>query len=66
MKEAMTLVLVKIEELISNLIFYEAQLYDRIESKATEEKLIAFNVTTDNWDSEYDDKDEELEISENS
>ena len=58
-EEANDISILKIEELIENLMSYEVQMIGRRESKASEKKSMAFNALTDGSDSNND-NDEEI------
>ena len=58
-EEANDISILKIEELIGNLMSYEVQMIGRRESKASEKKSMAFNALTDGSDSNSD-NDEEI------
>src|SRR5574338_505254 len=55
-EEANDISLMKIEELIGNLMSYEVQLQGRRENKATEKKSLAFNATTEDSEPDSDEK----------
>lgn len=57
-EKASDISVMKIEELIGNLMSFEVQMQGRRESKVSEKKSIAFNAITDGSDSNNDDDEE--------